>query len=166
MLHDGISLNMKKEKVKICVNVIKAMREHIQIGRDSVEAGGILVGKENMSDENVVINNISTPQRGDQQEYNRFYRRDIGHIKFFEDLYEKSGRTLRYIGEWHTHPEAIPHYSRIDLVNWQKILRGNHSSDWNFHIIVGYEAIRVWYLQEKIELISTIFWKDVDFNWI
>ena len=87
------------------------------------------------------------------------------HI-IFENLYKKSDETFRYIGEWHTHPEAIPNFSYLDLKNWKKISKDSKSDVKFYHIIVGYEAIRIWEINNtlQVRLINTIFWKDVGGN--
>ncbi len=161
---NGITISLDHIKIKICQNVIESMRKYIQKGCLSKEAGGILIGKENMSNENLIINNITVPMKNDKRKYNRFFRNDEGHIAIFNELYKTSNKTVRYVGEWHTHPEAIPHCSSLDSNTWEKI-SVNSSTKYDFYyIIIGYKAIRVWivkYPDYRIELIGTIFWKDV-----
>ena len=82
---------------------------------------------------------MTTPMDQDDSRYNRFIRRDRRYITYFNTIY-KSSYTLRYIGEWHTHPEAVPIYSSIDLKNWEKIYRGADYKN-SYHIIVGYEIV-------------------------
>lgn len=166
-VNDGIVLEIDKYKIKICQNVLNIMKKYIQKGFFSVESGGILIGKENMSNNNLIITHLTIPMSKDKQKHNRFFRRDKGHIEIFNNLYNESSEILRYIGEWHTHPEAIPNYSHIDSNNWKKI---NDESPFlinHYHFIIGYEAMRIWlfYKESKnTELIATIFWKDVNNN--
>ncbi|MCC6680490.1 MAG: Mov34/MPN/PAD-1 family protein [Phycisphaeraceae bacterium] len=37
------------------------------------------------------------------------------------DVYQKSGRQLTYIGDWHTHPATVPHLSRRDKRTLRRI---------------------------------------------
>lgn len=159
-----ITILINGDKVKICENVINSMYNHIQKGILSKESGGILIGKENKSDENIVIKHLTSPMDRDKRRYNKFIRQDKKHLDTFYELYRSSNETLRYIGEWHTHPEAIPNFSNIDLTNWKKIANNTNAFNYYMHIIVGYEAIRVWLITckgDNVQLISTIYWKDV-----
>ena len=152
-MSNGLAIIVNKRKIKICHNVIHTLFEYIQKGYFSREAGGILIGKENKSNENIIINHITVPMPKDERK----------HIELFENLYKESDETLRYIGEWHTHPEAIPNFSCIDLKNWKKISKDSKSDVKFYHIIVGYEAIRMWEINNtlQVRLINTVFWKDV-----
>lgn len=163
---NGITRIVNNRKIKICHNITHTLFEYIQKDFFSKEAGGILIGKENKSNENIIINNITVPMPKDERKHNRFIRKDRGHIRLFENLYKESDETLRYIGEWHTHSEAIPDFSCIDLKNWKKICKASNVYDNYYHIIVGYEAIRIWEINNtfQVRLINTILWKDVGGN--
>ena len=50
------------------------MRKYIQLGAGSLEAGGILIGKENISDDNIIIRYITEPYADDKRRYNRFIK--------------------------------------------------------------------------------------------
>lgn len=165
MIIKELIINYDKVKIKICHNIIETLSNYIQKGRCSIESGGILIGKENESDNNIIINHITTPMLRDKSKYDRFLRRDKKHLEVFNNLYVSSSKTLRYIGEWHTHPEAIPNFSYLDENNWNKITCDSKNNNDYFHIIVGYEAIRVWVMNNKKchpELVKTILWKEVE----
>ena len=161
-----LAINVDKRKIKLLKKVIHTLFEYIQKGFFSREAGGILIGKENKSNENIIINHITVPMPKDERKHNRFIRKDKKHIELFENLYKESDETLRYVGEWHTHPEAIPNFSCIDLKNWKTISKDSKGYVKFYHIIVGYEAIRMWEINNtlQVRLINTIFWKDVGGN--
>ena len=112
-MSNSITLIFNEKKIKLCQNVIDTMLKYIQKGFFSKEAGGILMGKENKSNENIIINHITVPMSEDKRKYNKFIRKDKRHVEVFKNLYRTSEETLRYIGEWHTHPEAIPNFSEI-----------------------------------------------------
>lgn len=141
------------------------MLKYIQKEINSKEAGGILVGKENKSNKNIIVNHITVPMLEDKRKYNKFIRKDKKHVEIFKNLYKRSKETLRYIGEWHTHPEAVPSFSSIDLNNWIKICKDSNYDNDYYHVIIGYEAVRIWTMNNKesqIRLISTTFWKDME----
>ena len=140
------------------------MLKYIQKEINSKEAGGILVGKENKSNKNIIINHITVPMLEDKRKYNKFIRKDKKHVEVFKNLYKRSKKTLRYIGEWHTHPEATPNFSEIDLNNWKKISKESDNNNNYYHIIVGYDAIKIWVIESEeysAKLIGTIFWKEI-----
>lgn len=157
-------INDGSRNIKLCHNVIEIMYKYIQQGALSKEAGGILIGKENMSNSNLIINGITTPMNHDYSGYDRFIRRDKRHITYFNTFYNKSKHTLRYLGEWHTHPEAVPIYSSIDLKNWEKIYRGANYKNSYYHIIVGYEMVRIWkfgHMRLNPQLVGSFSWEDI-----
>ena len=159
-----IVINDGSRNIKLCHNVLNVMFKYIQQGGLSKEAGGILIGKENMSNSNLIINNITTPMEHDDSRYNRFIRRDKRHITYFNTFYNKSKRTLRYLGEWHTHPVAVPIYSSIDLKNWEKIYCGAAYKNSYYHIIVGYEIVRIWkfeHMGQRPQLVGYFSWEDI-----
>lgn len=161
---NDIVINDGSRNIKLCHNVLNVMYKYIQQGALSKEAGGILIGKENMSNSNLIINKITIPMDQDDSRYNRFIRRDRRHITYFNTIYNKSKKTLRYLGEWHTHPEAVPIYSNIDLKNWEKIYRGADYKNSYYHIIVGYEVVRIWKFEhtgQSPQLVGFFSWEDI-----
>ena len=165
-MSNGITIIVNKGKIKVCQNIIRVLFQYMQRGFFSKESGGILIGKENKSNENIIINHITVPMPEDERKHNRFIRKDKEHIELFKNLYKKSNETLRYIGEWHTHPEAIPNFSYMDLKNWKKISKDSKSDINYYHIILGYEAFRMWEINNmfQVRLVNTIFWNDVGGN--
>lgn len=159
-------MNIKEgdSKIKICSSVLEVMERYIQSGLLSLEAGGVLIGKENISNDDVVIKYITEPCKNDKRRYNRFIRKDKKHLDFFNEIYNSNSGIYRYVGEWHTHNEDVPQCSFMDLRNWKKIMKESPGSVSHFHIIVGKKAIRIWKVEKSSkspELLETIYWKDV-----
>ena len=48
-----MKINSNNIEIKICSSVFQVMKKYIQLGAGSLEAGGILIGKENISDDNI-----------------------------------------------------------------------------------------------------------------
>lgn len=127
------------------------------------EAGGILIGRENAGNTNLVIEYITEPMSKDKRSRYRFLRQDTGHIDFFEKLYNENEGIYGYIGEWHTHPENIPHYSFIDSNNWRRIGK-KIKSEKQYHLIVGIQEIGIWeydMITKKIVKLDSIKWRDI-----
>ena len=55
-MSNDIAIIVNKRKIKVCHNITHTLFEYIQKGLFSKEAGGILIGKENKSNENIIIN--------------------------------------------------------------------------------------------------------------
>lgn len=92
-MSSGITIVGNEEKIKVCPNIINTMRKYIQKG-DLKESGGILIGKENKSNENLIINHITVPMFKDKRKYDRFIRKDEGHIEVFKNLIKRVMKRL------------------------------------------------------------------------
>lgn len=130
-------------KIKICDNILKEIYQYIQVNYTSPEAGGIIVGRENLNNENIILEYVTKPLNGDICTRTRYIRKDKGHLEYFEKIYKESNGVYAYWGEWHTHPEDIPHYSVMDLKNWRQIAREDPKGI-QYHIIAGRQALCIW----------------------
>ncbi len=109
-----------------------------------IESGGIIVGKLNPAEKQVIATDITEPQNKDKCTKNMYKRAEYGHQEIMDNLWEESGFVKTYIGEWHTHNQRVPHPSWIDRRNWLQISRRRQNSAWLFFVIVGTEKIGVW----------------------
>lgn len=151
-------------KIKINKSILAIIRSYCQVSRNMPEAGGVILGRENISNDNLIIEAISEPLRNDKQTRTRFIRQDQEHVEWFEKIYVESNNTIRYVGEWHTHPEDVPHYSSLDMLNWRKIKKYANKSVINYHIIAGRKALAIWKIMGENRLpvsIGTYLWKDI-----
>lgn len=137
----------ENRKVKICDEPLKIMKKYIQNHKDDCEAGGIIIGRENLGNENLILEYITEPMKMDRRMPTRFYRQDCNHIKVIEQLHYDNNNIYAYYGEWHTHFEDIPHYSPMDLNNWKKISKNNPNKI-QFYIIVGMKKIVIWKMKK------------------
>ena len=135
--------------IKFTKPLIDMIRRNCQTMPNLAESGGILIGRENISNNNIIIEFATEPMVKDIQRRTRFIRKDVGHILFYEKLYKENNGIYRYIGEWHTHPENIPQYSFLDKNNWKKIFRQDRNADMQYHLIAGVEAVRVWKMAKE-----------------
>lgn len=88
------------------------------------EAGGILLGHRRGSHLHVL--EATPPLPGDHGLRHRFNRSAMPHQAIALARWHGSGGTIDYLGEWHTHPEAHPHPSGIDLAAWLDIHTARH----------------------------------------
>lgn len=120
--------------------VITQLIKSRQIGKDTPERGGYLIGYENAKTLNYTILSATPPSRKDYSK--RYFIRlcSMNHLKSIE--LKKTGG---YIGTWHTHPQEIPYPSSIDIKDWKESLKFNRkSTSYLIFIIVGLSCYRVW----------------------
>lgn len=84
-----------------------------QLEKGSHESGGILLGQ--VTSGNVYLMKASAPNQFDRSSRTTFDRdKHIAQI-IIEYEFLNSGNKTIYLGEWHTHPEAIPSPSTVDV---------------------------------------------------
>ena len=64
----------KGKTIKICEDVISTLFKYRQIEQTSREAGGVLIGRENLDNDNLIIEYATVPMRNDRRTTNRFMR--------------------------------------------------------------------------------------------
>ncbi|MCP2223558.1 MULTISPECIES: Mov34/MPN/PAD-1 family protein [Bradyrhizobium] len=101
------------------------------------EAGGILLG--HYRGPHVEVLRCTTPMPEDRRTRFGFVRQDKGHQEIATKEWFKSGGSVNFVGEWHTHPERHPTPSWIDRRTWRKQL-GRHKPNPLVFIIVGTAA--------------------------
>jgi integrative and conjugative element protein (TIGR02256 family) len=104
--------------VLIPAEVVRTISKH---AGDGVEAGGILLGNYRLP--HIQIVTCSEPLPSDRRTSRGFDRRDPGHQLQALRRWMDSGKTVTFVGEWHTHPEEMPSPSMIDLDTWVEAQR-------------------------------------------
>jgi integrative and conjugative element protein (TIGR02256 family) len=99
--------------------VLRQLRAHRQVDDKTTEAGGILVGYRRGDHLHVVA--ATPPGPRDVRERYAFERQDPIHQARATKGWRRSGGRQDYLGEWHTHAEALPRPSQIDFVEWRKL---------------------------------------------
>lgn len=67
----------ENRKIKLCNNTLQIMKNYIQKERRDCEAGGILIGRENAGNTNLIIDFITEPMPEDQRYRYKFLRKDM-----------------------------------------------------------------------------------------
>jgi integrative and conjugative element protein (TIGR02256 family) len=131
--------------------VIKSIFEYRQIGIKDAEAGGILVGE--YRSPHIRISEMTAPQVDDVRTRTGFHRKSRFHDQFAKACWDNTQGCQTWLGEWHTHPEAYPHPSTIDVTNWVKYLPSRPM----ILLIQGYESCWVGYWSmEKIVALGSV----------
>lgn len=156
MLESTIRVNPFNSESLILIerNVIDQIHSFRQIEMASTEAGGILLGFRRGP--HLHVTDLTLPSQNDKRTRTSFYRSAACHQKIALTRWLESNGTVGYLGEWHTHPQAKPTPSIVDIREWRVILSnepqnmvfiiaGNDDINWigigrNMHIV---EALAV-----------------------
>lgn len=132
-------------RVKVAPTALEQLLLFRQLEPDSTEAGGVLLGRHIVGCRDIVIDEVTVPVREDRRLRLAFHRSQTGHQKVIDARWLHSGGTCHYLGEWHTHPEAAPTPSSVDLADWRRRLRVDQfEGDSLFFLIVGTHEVHAW----------------------
>lgn len=121
-------------------SVLKVFERHLQ-GDSGTEAGGILLGHARGKHLEVLEASEPTPQ---DLRLRYFFERMIhGHKSLAERRWHETGGLVRYIGEWHTHPQDSPSPSRVDLAEWHILAKDRIDRRPLLAVIVGRQNLYV-----------------------
>lgn len=106
----------------------------------------MLIGHHREAAPRIILDRLTTPQPEDRRSRYRFTRDQAAHQRLLDIEWALSGHTRTYLGEWHTHPEAVPIPSCLDRRSWKRALNrtGFHGPGLVF-IIVGLTTTRIWF---------------------
>lgn len=121
--------------------IITRMRRYQRSAEAELEAGGIFVGSYRAR--NLEIVDCTEPMSRDVRRRYSFERKDKAHADLSDRRWIKSGQKETFVGEWHTHPEADPVPSMIDLSTWQTAIK-KHGPLPLFFSICGTRRTRFW----------------------
>lgn len=106
-----------------------------------LEAGGILLGYRRGA--HLHVSDATVPSSHDKRARTRFHRAAQHHQAAAIAQWQSSDGLLDYVGEWHTHPEAMPQPSLIDTTQW-RIIHGLTHREPMIFIIIGSHDVD-WY---------------------
>lgn len=120
------------------------LRGHSQRSWWQLEAGGALLGRHLLDSENIVVDEVTTPQKQDRRSRFSFFR-SKQHTVLARARWVARDSTLAYLGLWHTHPERDPMPSGVDRRDWENaVAKDVFEGERLFFPIVGTDRIRVW----------------------
>ena len=123
--------------------------EILEFGR--IETGGVLVGY--TSGNTIYVEKASDGGKNAIHEP-LYFKADPNFIDMFIDMeVANSQGQLRYLGEWHTHPEVIPAPSIKDLQSLDEIAES--SKDFCILLIIGNKGFSSeFFIEQSISLIQ------------
>jgi integrative and conjugative element protein (TIGR02256 family) len=101
--------------------MIDEIHQRIRTCRSGNEQGGLLLGYRKESA--LQITSYTLPQKWDYATPFLFKRNTRGHKKLAHDEWRRSGKTVDWLGEWHTHPGGTATPSITDRRSWQRLVR-------------------------------------------
>lgn len=114
---------------------------HVQGCDIDCEAGGILLGS--VHGVHLLIEQATAPTAWDRRSRYLFERMPFGHDAIALSRWTVSKGTVRYLGEWHTHPEDHPHPSGLDRSEWSCLSAKRLDQRPMLAVIVGRKSLYV-----------------------
>ncbi|MFY9329318.1 MAG: Mov34/MPN/PAD-1 family protein [Georgfuchsia sp.] len=114
---------------------------HIQINDSDCEAGGLLLGS--VHGTHMLIEQATVPTAWDRRFRCLFERMPFGHEAIALARWAASQGTIRYLGEWHTHPEDHPNPSGLDRSEWNRLSAKRLDKRAMLAVIVGRKSLYV-----------------------
>jgi len=121
--------------------VLKVFAKHAQTDNNMLESGGILLGY--VREPHLEVLEATEPTRWDKRLRCFFDRSSRGHYELAQRRSRESGGLIRYLGEWHTHPEDYPVPSSVDKSGWKKLASKRQDKRPVLAVIVGRKGLHV-----------------------
>lgn len=137
----------RKVLLSFSSEVINTFSRYIQVAPRAAESGGLLLGS--VHGNNLLIVEATVPTLLDRRFRYLFERMPFGHKARAERRWRESGGTVRYLGEWHTHPQDYPVPSQLDRDEWQTLAQKRVDQRPLLAVVVGRKALHV-------ELVSSL----------
>ena len=122
-------------------SVLDTFLEYVQEKPSDREAGGLLLGTVHGS--NMIITEATIPTKWDTRLRYFFERLPLGHFDIAQTRWKGSNGTIRYLGEWHTHPENDPSPSGLDRSVWNILAQKRKDNRPMLAVIVGRKSLYV-----------------------
>lgn len=127
-----------KDKTRLLhfsTGALATFSQHIQSSDADCEAGGLLLGS--VHGAHLLIDQATIPTAWDKRFRYLFERMPFGHETIALSRWTASQGTVRYLGEWHTHPEDHPHPSNLDRSEWNRLAAQRRDKRPMLAVIVG-----------------------------
>lgn len=121
--------------------VLAVFAKHIQRRVLDCEAGGVLVGT--VHEAGLLVKEASEPTGRDVRRQYFFERMPFQHRALARSRWRSSAGTMRYLGEWHTHPQDHPTPSALDRAEWMQLARKRADGRPMLAVIVGRRSMHV-----------------------
>jgi len=132
------------QRLIIVEEAVERMLKFRQVHWWQPEAGGVLLGRHLLDSDDLVVDEVTTPQSADRRSRFGFFR-SSQHSELARRGWETQGCKLAYLGLWHTHPQSVPYPSGVDRNDWTNaVVKDSFDGNRLFFPIVGIDRICVW----------------------
>ena len=131
----------KRALLHFSQSTLKTFCQHVQTRDVDFEAGGLLLGS--VHGGHMLIEQATLPTAWDKRFRYLFERMPFGHEAIALSRWRSSQGTVRYLGEWHTHPVDHPHPSGLDRSEWRRLSAERRDKRPMLAVIVGRKALYV-----------------------
>lgn len=131
----------KKALLHFSKSTLETFCQHMQASDTCCEAGGLLLGS--VHGAHMLIDQATVPTVRDKRFRYLFERMPFGHEAIALSRWTSSQGTIRYLGEWHTHPEDRPHPSGLDRSEWSRLSAIRRDKRPMLAVIVGRKTLHV-----------------------
>lgn len=131
----------KRTLLHFSMPTLETFCQHIQAREVDCEAGGLLLGS--VHGAHMLIEQATVPTAWDKRFRHLFERMPFGHEAIALSRWTKSQGTIRYLGEWHTHPEDHPYPSGIDRLEWNRLSAERKDRRPMLAVIVGRKSLYI-----------------------
>lgn len=133
--------NDRKTLLHFSDSSLKVFSQYVQRREVDCEAGGLLLGS--VHGAHMLIEQATVPTAWDKRFRYLFERMPFGHEAIALARWTASQGTVRYLGEWHTHPEDYPHPSGLDRSEWNRLAAKRRDRRPMLAVIVGRKSLYV-----------------------
>src|ERR1700730_13029247 len=95
----------------------------VAVASAPLETGGCLVGYYAGRSNDAVVTHVLGPGPNARRSKNQFIPDRVFDDETLARLWDESSHTVRYIGDWHSHPEGTANLSRADRASMKHALR-------------------------------------------
>lgn len=122
-------------------STLETFSQHVQTSDADCEAGGLLLGS--VHGTHMLIEQATVSTACDKRFRYLFERMQFGHEAIALARWTASQGTIRYLGEWHTHPEDHPLPSGLDQSEWLRLSMKRLDKRPLLAVIVGRKSLYV-----------------------
>lgn len=131
----------KKTLLHFSASTLETFCQYVQTKVADSEAGGLLLGS--VHGGHMLIEQATVPTAWDKRFRYLFERMPFGHEAIALSQWTASKGTVRYLGEWHTHPEDHPYPSGLDRSEWSRLSAKRRDKRPMLAVIVGRKTLHV-----------------------
>jgi|SRR5690554_185224 len=131
----------KRTLLHFSESTLDIFSQHIQSIESDCEAGGLLLGS--VHGAHMLIEQATAPTAWDKRFRYLFERMPFVHETIALARWTASQGTIRYLGEWHTHPEDHPSPSALDRSEWQLLAAKRRDKRPLLAVIVGRQGLYI-----------------------